>query len=104
LDAFKLIKGWEVSDAIDQPESSKVATRMVWTKVQTNLEEREDNFEIQNFRCFDGDLQISLDDFFLVFLEMIKPAYQQPIDSVTFAKALKCLKTTWNYCILLCLS
>jgi valyl-tRNA synthetase len=35
--AFKLIKGWEVSDAIPQPESSKVAIEWYEAKLQQTL-------------------------------------------------------------------
>jgi valyl-tRNA synthetase len=38
-----------------------------------------------------GTYKLVWDDFALV-LEMIKPAYQQPIDSITFAKAIEMLE------------
>uniref|UniRef100_UPI0037C199D1 valine--tRNA ligase n=1 Tax=Flavobacterium sp. TaxID=239 RepID=UPI0037C199D1 len=43
--AFKLIKGWEVSETIPQPESSKVAIEWYEAKLQQTLLEIEDNFE-----------------------------------------------------------
>ena len=91
--AFKLIKGWEVSDAISQPESSKVAIEWYEAKLQQTLLEIEDNFE--KYRISDalmGIYKLVWDDFCSWFLEMIKPAYQQPIDSVTFAKAIEMLE------------
>ncbi|MFN7099283.1 MAG: valine--tRNA ligase [Flavobacterium sp.] len=91
--AFKLIKGWEVSDAIPQPESSKVAIEWYEAKLQQTLAEIEDNFE--KYRISDALMAIYKlvwDDFCSWFLEMIKPAYQQPIDSVTFAKAIEMLE------------
>ena len=91
--AFKLIKGWEVSDAIPQPESSKVAIEWYEAKLQQTLLEIEDNFE--KYRISDalmGIYKLVWDDFCSWFLEMIKPAYQQPIDSVTFAKAIEMLE------------
>jgi valyl-tRNA synthetase len=91
--AFKLIKGWEVSDLIPQPESSKVAIEWYEAKLQQTLLEIEDNFE--KYRISDalmGIYKLVWDDFCSWFLEMIKPAYQQPIDSVTFAKALEMLE------------
>jgi valyl-tRNA synthetase len=53
--------------------------------VATNAVEIEDNFE--KYRISDalmGIYKLVWDDFCSWFLEMIKPAYQQPIDSVTF--------------------
>jgi valyl-tRNA synthetase len=91
--AFKLIKGWEVSDAIPQPESSKVAIEWYEAKLQQTLLEIEDNFE--KYRISDalmGIYKLVWDDFCSWFLEMIKPAYQQPIDSATLAKAIEMLE------------
>ena len=91
--AFKLIKGWEVSDSIPQPESSKVAIEWYEAKLQQTLLEIEDNFE--KYRISDalmGIYKLVWDDFCSWFLEMIKPAYQQPVDSITLAKAIEMLE------------
>jgi valyl-tRNA synthetase len=91
--AFKLIKGWEVSEAIPQPESSKVAIEWYEAKLQQTLLEIEDNFE--KYRISDalmGIYKLVWDDFCSWFLEMIKPAYQQPVDRVTLAKAIEMLE------------
>ena len=91
--AFKLIKGWEVSDAIPQPESSKVAIEWYETKLQRTLIEIEENFD--KYRISDALMAIYKlvwDDFCSWFLEMIKPAYQQPIDKATFDKAIEMLE------------
>jgi valyl-tRNA synthetase len=91
--AFKLIKGWEVSETILQPESSKVAIKWYEAKLQQTLLEIEDSFD--KYRISDalmGIYKLVWDDFCSWFLEMIKPAYQQPIDSVTFAKAIEMLE------------
>jgi valyl-tRNA synthetase len=56
--AFKLIKGWEVSDTIPQPESSKVAIEWYEAKLQQTLLEIEDNLKIQNFRSFNGTYKL----------------------------------------------
>ena len=87
--AFKLIKGWEVSDSIPQPESSAVAIAWYEAKLQQTLVEIEDHFE--KYRISDALMAIYKlvwDDFCSWFLEMIKPAYQQPIDASTFASAI----------------
>ncbi|MGL5112504.1 MAG: class I tRNA ligase family protein, partial [Flavobacterium sp.] len=91
--AFKLIKGWEVSETIPQPESSKVAIEWYEAKVQQTLAEIEDNFE--KYRISDalmGIYKLVWDDFCSWFLEMIKPSYQQPIDKATFDKAIEMLE------------
>ena len=87
--AFRLIKGWEVA-AIPQPESSKVAIEWYEAKLQQTLLEIEDNFD--KYRLSDALMAIYKlvwDDFCSWFLEMIKPAYQQPIDNATFDKAIE---------------
>jgi len=90
--AFRLIKGWEVA-AIPQPESSKVAIEWYEAKLQQTLLEIENNFD--KYRLSDALMAIYKlvwDDFCSWFLEMIKPAYQQPIDKVTFDKAIELLE------------
>jgi valyl-tRNA synthetase len=90
--AFRLIKGWEVAD-ISQPESSKVAIEWYEAKLQQTLVEIEENFE--KYRLSDalmGIYKLVWDDFCSWFLEMIKPAYQQPIDRATFNKAIEMLE------------
>lgn len=92
--AFKLIKGWEVSETIPQPESSKVAIEWYEAKLQQTLVDIEDNFE--KYRISDSLMAIYKlvwDDFCSWFLEMIKPAYQQPIDKTTFDKAIEMLES-----------
>ena len=91
--AFRLIKGWEVAD-IEQPESSKVAIEWYESKLQQTLVEIEDHFE--KYRLSDALMAIYKlvwDDFCSWFLEMIKPAYQQPIDRATFNKAIEMLES-----------
>lgn len=91
--AFRLIKGWEVSASIAQPESSKVAIEWFEAKLQHTLLEIEDNFE--KYRISDalmGIYKLVWDDFCSWFLEMIKPAYQQPIDKATFDKSIEMLE------------
>lgn len=91
--AFKLIKGWEVSETIPQPESSKTAIEWYEAKLRQTLVDIEDNFE--KYRISDSLMAIYKlvwDDFCSWFLEMIKPAYQQPIDKKTFDKAIEMLE------------
>ena len=90
--AFRLIKGWEVSD-IAQPEYAKQAIAWYEAKLQVTLVEIEDHFE--KYRISDalmGIYKLVWDDFCSWFLEMIKPAYQAPIDRATFDKAIEMLE------------
>ncbi|MEO8239065.1 MAG: valine--tRNA ligase [Flavobacterium sp.] len=92
--AFKLIKGWKVSETIPQPESSKTAIEWYEAKLQQTLVDIEDNFE--KYRISDALMAIYKlvwDDFCSWFLEMIKPAYQQPIDKKTFDSAIEMLES-----------
>jgi valyl-tRNA synthetase len=82
----------EVS-TIPQPESSKVAIEWYEAKLQQTLLEIEGNFEKYRIsEALMGTYKLVWDDFCSWFLEMIKPAYQQPIDSITFAKAIEMLE------------
>ena len=90
--AFRLIQGWEIADIV-QPESSKVAIEWYESKLQQTLVEIEDHFE--KYRLSDALMSIYKlvwDDFCSWFLEMVKPAYQQPIDRLTFNKAIEMLE------------
>lgn len=90
--AFRLIKGWEVSD-IAQPEHSKVAVNWFENKFQKTLAQINDDFE--KYRISDALMAIyklTWDDFCSWYLEMIKPGYQQPIDKVTFDKTIAILE------------
>ncbi|MCF6182185.1 valine--tRNA ligase [Lutibacter sp.] len=90
--SFRLIKGWEVAD-IPQPESAKIAIAWYKAKFQKVLKEVESSFE--QYRISEALMSIYKliwDDFSSWFLEMIKPAYQQPIDSKTFKAVIELLE------------
>ncbi|MFD1016250.1 valine--tRNA ligase [Winogradskyella rapida] len=86
--AFQLTNLWEVAD-IAQPESSKIALEWYESKFQSVLLEIEDHFS--KYRLSDALMAIYkliYDDFCGWMLEMVKPAYQQPIDRVTYDKVM----------------
>jgi len=90
--AFKLIKGWEISD-IAQPDYATKAVAWYEARLNRTLAEIEDHFE--KYRICDALMAIYKlvwDDFCSWFLEMIKPGYQQPIDRATFDKAIEMLE------------
>ncbi|WP_417290245.1 valine--tRNA ligase [Corallibacter sp.] len=83
--AFRLVDGWEVSESIGQPEASKIAIEWYESKFQKALIEIEDHFS--KYRLSDALMAIYkliYDDFCGWLLEMVKPAYQQPIDAKTY--------------------
>ena len=83
--AYRLVSGWEVSDAINQPASSKIAIEWYQSKFQHAYAEMEDHFS--KYRLSDSLMtlyKLIWDDFCSWLLEMVKPGYQQPIDRATF--------------------
>ncbi|MFK8273324.1 valine--tRNA ligase [Capnocytophaga canimorsus] len=84
--AFRLVKGWENSEA-NQPENNRIAIEWYRNKFQKVLAETEDDFA--KYRISDALMKIYKlvwDDFCSWLLEMVKPAYGQPIDQKTFAE------------------
>lgn len=87
--AFNLTNLWEVSDNIAQPESSKIALNWYEAKFSEALLEIEDHFS--KYRLSDALMAIYkliYDDFCGWLLEIVKPAYQQPIDVATYNKVM----------------
>ncbi|WP_194765802.1 valine--tRNA ligase [Tamlana sp. I1] len=83
--AFRLIKGWEIDADIPQPETSKIGLEWYEAKFQKALLEIEDHFS--KYRLSDALMAIYkliMDDFSSWLLEIIKPAYQKPIDAKTY--------------------
>ena len=91
--AFRLIKGWEVSETIEQPQSAKIAIEWYQAKFQQTLVELEKSFD--QYRVSEALMSIYKliwDDFSSWFLEMVKPAYQQPIDAATLKAVISFLE------------
>ena len=83
--AYRLVSGWEISDAINQPASSKIAIEWYQSKFQRAYAEMEDHFF--KYRLSDSLMtlyKLIWDDFCSWLLEMVKPGYQQPIDRATY--------------------
>ena len=81
---FRLVKGWEVAD-LPQPEASKLGIAWYQSKFNQTLLEIEDHFS--KYRISDALMatyKLVWDDYSSSLLEIIKPAYQQPIDRTTF--------------------
>ena len=91
--AFRLIKGWEVSETIEQPQSAKIAIDWYQAKFQQTLVDLEKSFD--QYRISEALMSIYKliwDDFSSWFLEMVKPAYQQPIDAKTLNSVISFLE------------
>ncbi|WBU89975.1 valine--tRNA ligase [Cellulophaga omnivescoria] len=81
---FRLIKGWEVAD-IAQPEASKIGLEWYNAKFNKTLLDIEDHFS--KYRISDALMAIYKlvwDDYSSWLLEIVKPAYQKPIDKTTY--------------------
>ena len=87
--AFRLVKGWESAD-IEQPESSKVAIN--WFEAQIKKSCAEINDLYSKYRLSEALMcafKLFTDEFSGWYLEIIKPAYQKPIDKATYEKTLE---------------
>lgn len=91
--AFRLIKGWEVDASLKQPETAKIGLEWYEAKFQKTLSEIDDHFS--KYRLSDALMAIYkliMDDFSSWLLEIVKPAYQQPIDKKTFDAVIEVLE------------
>lgn len=82
--AFRLIKGWKVESKSHQPDDS-VAIAWFEARFNQTLEAIESHFE--QFRISDALMatyKLIWDDFCAWYLEMIKPAYGEPIAPITY--------------------
>ena len=87
--ALRLVKGWEVDASLEAPEHSKLAISWFEDKMGETIAAIEKNFI--HYRISDALMatyKLIWDDFCSWYLEMVKPAYQQPIDAFTLEKTL----------------
>ncbi|MFQ9368845.1 MAG: valine--tRNA ligase [Bacteroides uniformis] len=79
--AFRLIKGWEVSAEVPVPEASELAVR--WFEAKQNEVAAEVADLFSKYRLSEALMavyKLFWDEFSSWYLEMIKPAYGQPIN------------------------
>lgn len=82
--AFRLVKGWEVDESLSGAEN-EIAVKWFSNRFYQALDELEGHFE--KYRISDALMtvyKLIWDDFCSWYLEMIKPAYQRPIDKTTY--------------------
>lgn len=87
--ALRLIKGWQVVEG-DQPDCNKLSVQWFEEKLKQTIVEINDNFS--KYRISDALMlvyKLFWDEFSAWYLEMIKPAYQQPIDKQTYDKTIE---------------
>ncbi len=82
--AFRLVKGWQVAD-IEQPEANKIAVRWFEAKLRQANQEIDDLFS--KYRISEALMtvyKLFWDEFSSWYLEMVKPAYGQPVDRASY--------------------
>ena len=83
--AFRLIKGWTVSDSRPTPQECNVALTWFDARFNQSLEVLDDHFS--KFRISDAlhlVYKLTWDDFCSWYLEMVKPEFGEPIDRATY--------------------
>ncbi|MCT4647529.1 MAG: class I tRNA ligase family protein, partial [Carboxylicivirga sp.] len=83
--AFRLVKGWEIDENIEQPESAKQAIGWFDAKLDETINTLDDHFS--KYRISDALMTVYTvfwQEFSSWYLEAIKPAYQKPLDAATF--------------------
>lgn len=86
--ALRLVKGWEIAK-IDQPEYAERGIQWLDARINESLIQIEDHFI--KYRLSDALMSIYRliwDDFCSNYLEIIKPAYQAPIDKKTYLQTI----------------
>ena len=87
--AFRLVKGWNVAE-IEQPASAKIATEWFGAMLSATAAEVDDLFgKYRLSEALMAVYKLFWDEFSSWYLEMIKPAYGQPIDKATYEKTLE---------------
>ena len=87
--AFRLVKGWNVSAEAEQPECSRVATAWFQGTLDKTIAELDDLFG--KYRLSEALMlvyKLFWDEFSGWYLEMVKPAFGSPIDKKTYEQTL----------------
>lgn len=83
--AFRLVQGWQVSDELKQPETARLATQWFGAQLRKSAAEMADLYS--KYRLSEALMEVYRlfwDEFSSWYLEMVKPAYQQPVDRATY--------------------
>ncbi len=86
--AFRLVKGWQVADK-EQPESAAIATRWFDSLLAKTGAEVDDLFgKYRLSEALMAVYKLFWDEFSSWYLELVKPAYGEPIDRRTYEQTL----------------
>ena len=87
--AFRLVKGWQVDHSANQDEASAIATKWFDAKLrQVNTEVSRLFAQYRISEALMAIYRLFWDEFSAWYLEMVKPAYGSPIDSITYQSTL----------------
>ena len=82
--AYRLISGWNVDENLEQSDNNRLSVEWFGHTLSKAIAEIDDNFA--SYRISEAFMRIYKlfwDDFSGWYLEMVKPAYQQPTDKAT---------------------
>ncbi|HJB73126.1 MAG TPA: valine--tRNA ligase [Candidatus Barnesiella merdigallinarum] len=83
--AFRLVKGWNVDESLEQPQTAQIAVKWFDAQLSRTLAEVKDLFgKYRLSEALMAVYRLFWDEFSSWYLEMIKPGYQQPIDRATY--------------------
>ncbi len=87
--AFRLVKGWNVDESIQQPEHSERAIEWFNNMLSREIEQINDHFDKHRLsEAMMAVYKLFWDEFSSWLLEIVKPAYQAPIDAKTHREVL----------------
>lgn len=91
--AYRLIEGWEVSETKDADAAGVIALKWYKNRFQKTLAEIEDHYS--KYRISDALMatyKLVWDDFCSWLLEMVKPAFGEPISKKTYQEVIAILE------------
>ncbi len=87
--ALRLVKGWMPDTSIETPEHNRLSIAWFEDKLNETLAAIEKNFaDYRISEALMATYKLIWDSFCSWYLEMVKPAYQQPIDVYTLKKTI----------------
>ena len=85
--AYRLVNGWQVDEKLAQSEVNAAAVEWFRNIMRRNITELEADFRSYRIsEAFKRLYKLFWDDFSGWYLELVKPAYQSPIDAETLAR------------------
>ncbi|MFC2312509.1 MAG: valine--tRNA ligase [Prevotella denticola] len=87
--AFRLVQGWQTADT-EQPQASRIAVEWFDAKLKAVNAEMDEQF--RSYRISEALMtvyRLFWDEFSSWYLEMIKPEYGKPINTVTYEATLR---------------